>query len=80
MTKIIFIYKKRKFDIWKNLYELPLIENDKETDSKLLKLGVQNNLKINFPLLLKSYTQTISPKIENIFLENRYKKCNVFKQ
>ena len=56
----IYLQKRRKFDIWKNLYELPLIETDKETESKLLKLGVQNNLKINFPLLLKKVTHKLS--------------------
>ena len=52
----IYLQKRRNLDIWRNLYELPLIETNNELEEKLLKLSIQNKLKItkfNLPLLLK---------------------------
>ena len=65
----IYLQKRTKFDIWRNLYELPLIETDDAAEDQLLKLRIENKLKvkkINPPLLSKKIIHKLSHQKLNI--------------
>tara|TARA_B100000900_G_C20476014_1_gene673432 strand:- start:15 stop:1076 length:1062 start_codon:yes stop_codon:yes gene_type:complete len=65
----IYLQKRKNSDIWKNLYELPLIETNEITENELLKLSIQNKFKIkkiSTPLLSKKIIHKLSHQKLNI--------------